>query len=95
MVFFCEPKDSDVCLQESPRWQVYDTCAKSAKKKYCKHNFYEKDMRRCCPESCGTGSFTEEDCVAFEDKGASIGTCRYPNLAQCEGRKLRSKLLLR
>ena len=55
-------------------------------------------MRRCCPESCGTGSFTEEDCVAFEDKGISPGTtsqCRYPNQAQCEGRKLQSKLLLR
>ena len=92
----CEPKDSDVCLWESGRWMYYETCAKSTKK--CNHKWWEKDMRRCCPESCGTGSFTEEDCVAFEDKGISPGTtsqCRYPNQAQCEGRKLQSKLLLR
>jgi len=78
----CKPKDSDVCLWETPSWRISDTCAKS-KKLYCKNKFWEKDMRRCCPESCGTGTFTEEDCIAFK---ASSGRCTYPNLAQCEGR---------
>ena len=37
-------------------------------------------MRRCCPETCGTGSFTEEDCALWTYGG---GDCIYPNHAQC------------
>ena len=76
----CKPKDSDYCLQQSPNWSHGHTCRST--KHYCKT--YAKDMRRCCPESCGTGTFTEEDCNAF----SGSGTCIYPNQAQCHTRKL-------
>ena len=36
-------------------------------------------MKRCCPEACKTGKFTEYDCNSA--KGS--GTCIYPNVAQC------------
>ena len=36
-------------------------------------------MRRCCPDSCNTGNFTEEDCNRFQ----GLGNCIYPNDAQC------------
>ena len=35
-------------------------------------------MKRCCPESCETESFSESDCN--EDGGK--GNCKYPNEAQ-------------
>ena len=41
-------------------------------------------MKRCCPESCNSGAFTEAQCEADN----SIGTCIYPNKAQCHTRKL-------
>ena len=37
-------------------------------------------MRRCCPQSCDTGVFNEEDCLAYK----GLGTCTYPNDAQCQ-----------
>ena len=39
-------------------------------------------MRRCCPDSCNTGTFTEDQCNNF----SGSGTCVYPNDAQCETR---------
>ena len=72
----CNPKDDSLCLQQSEAWGETYTCEASIE--YC--NIYEKDMRRCCPESCGTGVFTEEDCKKFN----GMGTCIYPNGAQCD-----------
>ena len=37
-------------------------------------------MRRCCPESCNTGIFTEEDC----NNSIGKGSCDYPNAAQSQ-----------
>jgi len=74
----CQPKDSDACLQASPGWSTSFTCSNSIG--YC--TSYGKDMRRCCPESCATGVFTEQDCIAFSGSGA----CTYPNEAQCPAR---------
>ena len=71
----CRPRDDDHCLQTSPGWYDSYKCATSIE--YCIS--YEKDMRRCCPESCNTGIFTEYDCIS---SGRS-GTCIYPNNAQC------------
>ena len=71
----CRPRDDDHCLQTSPEWDDSYKCATSIQ--YCIS--YEKDMRRCCPESCNTGIFTEQDC---NDSWGS-GTCIYPNNAQC------------
>ena len=45
-------------------------------------------MRRCCPEACASGVFTEDDCLAFDGKG----TCTYPNDAQCP-QSSKSKIL--
>ena len=69
----CEPKDSNACLKASPdfRWGCWwnrNNC-----------DSWGKSVRRCCPETCGTGEFTEEDCNAFDGKG----DCIYPNEAQC------------
>ena len=73
----CKPKDSDACLQASPAWSRSYTCSNSIR--YCFS--YVKDMRRCCPESCGvgTGVFTEDECNAVDGPGV----CTYPNEAQC------------
>ena len=73
----CQPKDSDACLQASPAWSTSYTCSNSIR--YCFS--YVKDMRRCCPESCGvgTGVFTEDECNAV----GGPGVCTYPNEAQC------------
>ena len=70
----CEPKDNDRCLQTSPTWGKDFTCLTSSS--YCFE--YGKDMRRCCPDTCGSGVFTEDDCKQFEGQG----TCSYPNDAQ-------------
>ena len=72
----CKAKDSDTCLKASGKnWSTY-TCSSSTK--WC--TSWAKDMKRCCPESCGvTGSFSESDC---KDVGGK-GSCKYPNEAQC------------
>ena len=36
-------------------------------------------MKRCCPEACKSGKFTEYDCKFARGSG----TCIYPNVAQC------------
>merc|ERR1711963_249117 len=72
----CQPKDSDACLQASPGWSTY-VCSSSSSIGYC--TSWGKDMRRCCPESCATGIFTEQACNQFPGQG----TCTYPNEAQC------------
>ena len=71
----CRPKDSDTCLQNSDGWSTWSSC--KWRTEYC--TSWGKDMRRCCPESCGTGAFTEIDCKDF----SGSGTCSYPNDAQC------------
>ena len=76
----CQTKDSDACLQASPGWGTSYTCSSSIG--WCFS--WGKDLRRCCPESCGTGIFQEKDCLAF----SSEGTCTYPNEAQCSVGKL-------
>ena len=72
----CLPKDSDICLQNSHGWDSSYNCANSIK--YC--SSYAKDLRRCCPDSCQTGQFSEEECKNVN----SHGFCIYPNEAQCE-----------
>ena len=70
----CKAKDSDACLKASGKnWAKY-TCSSSTK--WCTE--WAKDMKRCCPESCETESFSESDCK--EDGGK--GSCTYPNEAQ-------------
>ena len=66
--------DSDSCLQSSPGWTDH-TCAGSYQ--YCKT--WDKDMKRCCPYTCGTGALSEADCKSSSRKG----TCKYPHEAQC------------
>jgi len=79
--FGCQPKDSNTCLQTSPdwiggwEWWKTHTCSNSID--HCTD--WAKDMRRCCPESCGTGTFTEHDCRMTPGEG----DCLYPNEAQC------------
>jgi len=73
------PTDNDLCLQESPNWGSSCTCSNSIG--YCIS--WAKDMKRCCPDSCGTGRFTESQCLAH----SGDGTCTYPNGAQCSGKR--------
>ena len=77
----CTPLDSDRCLRNTQDWGDSRTCQWAAKeqksKNYC--TTWAKDMRRCCPQACGTGYFTKHDC----DLSKSSGTCIYPNDAQC------------
>ena len=70
----CKAKDSDACLKASGKnWAKY-TCSSSTK--WC--TSWAKDMKRCCPESCKSGSFFESDC----EKDGGKGICIYPNEAQ-------------
>ena len=71
-------KDSDTCLQTSPGWSDYYICNSTESTKYC-NMMYAKDMKRCCPDSCGTGALSEEECYAL----GGWGNCIYPNEAQC------------
>ena len=71
----CEPTDSDECLKNSPEWSNSRVC--SGVKSYC--DSWAKDVRRCCPQTCGTGLLTESQCKALDSKG----TCTYPAENQC------------
>ena len=70
------PRNDDDCLQNSPNWLTSDKC-ETTNLNLC--DSWAKDMRRCCPERCGTGTFTEPMCNDMH----SAGTCLYPNAAQC------------
>ena len=77
------PKNSDKCLQESPNWGISWNCDRAFEFDngiYCSTDSWAKDLRRCCPNSCGTGVLTESGCNAL---GNAFGTCIYPNAAQC------------
>jgi len=66
-------QDNDECLQRSEGWGSY-TCASATRGNdliWCDE--WSKDMRRCCPETCGTGVLTPEAC---EELGGS-GECTY------------------
>ena len=69
------PKDNDACLQKAVGWGKAYTCSTSTI--FCES--YGKDMKRCCPESCGSGVFTEEDCENYN----GLGNCDYQNWATC------------
>ena len=70
----CVIKDDDKCLQKSPGWSISYKCKTSTQ--YC--NSWAKDMKRCCPDTCKSGEFTEVDCRL--SKG--LGTCIYPSVSQ-------------
>ena len=68
--------DSDICLQNQPKWGVAPlyTCKNS--KHEC--NKWAKDMRRCCPETCQNNQlFTESVCNEPQFSNSS-GQCSYP-----------------
>ena len=76
----CTPKDSDSCLQESAvGWTGYK-CTDTSDE-HC--TTWERDLKRCCPEKCKSGIFTEEQCRDSYKKDVAIGVCTYPNDAQC------------
>jgi len=66
--------DSDHCLQISNGWRPTSRCANSAL--FCES--WSKDMHRCCPVTCETGSLSESECNALNGSGS----CVYPNTAQ-------------
>merc|ERR1719204_1363635 len=66
--------DSDHCLQISNGWRPTSRCANSAL--FCES--WSKDMHRCCPVTCETGSPSESECNALNGSGS----CVYPNTAQ-------------
>ena len=70
-------KDSDICLQHSKNWTTLEggrisTYLCSNATSYC--DLWEKDMRRCCPETCNSTKFTKESCL----NSSSEGSCVYP-----------------
>ena len=76
----CKPLDSDQCLRNSEDWDDLSTCEDAIRDDPHSCQTKARDMRRCCPETCGTGQFTEHDCDAWK---SGSGTCIYPNDAQC------------
>ena len=75
----CYPKDSDVCLGASGADWSNTKCSTPniQNGEWCLT--FGKNVRRCCPETCRTGTFTEADCNSFPGNG----DCIYPNDAQC------------
>ena len=72
------PKDCDACLHDTGQLWLGFTCRSAIERYDC--NSWGKDLRRCCPVSCKTGSFSRDSCDAFDRNG----TCNYPNDAQCD-----------
>ena len=73
------PTDDDGCLQDSLGWNAFfddeiPSCANATG--HC--DSWEKDLKRCCPVSCGTGALTKANCDALGGRGI----CTYPNDAQ-------------
>ena len=75
------PVDSDECLRRSPEWNNQRTCENAIQRYPDSCQTWARDMRRCCPQTCGTGKFTELDCNTWTTGG---GDCIYPNTAQCD-----------
>ena len=76
----CYPKNSDVCISNSPgNWKGTTCSAANIFENGTWCFTYGKNVRRCCPEACRTGTFTEADCNSFP----GLGDCIYPNDAQC------------
>jgi len=63
--------DSDSCLQRTPGWNAMHTCQSS--KKWC--DTWDRDMQRCCPDTCGNMTCTMRDCNALRGRGH----CIFPN----------------
>ena len=80
----CTPKDDDVCLTESPGWASNRDCAYA--KSYC--DSWAKDTMRCCPQTCGSGLLTVEQCENLDSKG----TCIYPRKSQCPNEGIRNDI---
>ena len=78
----CVPTDNVDCLTASPGWRSDRDCAYA--RNYC--NSWAKDAKRCCPQTCESGSLTKDQCENLNSKG----TCIYPNKSQCpiEGIKM-------
>ena len=85
-------KDNNTCLQNSPKWGSEYDCSGADSNRWradtgwtysntrtdCEE--WGKDMRRCCPLSCGImNGFSKEECEAFPGKG----TCTYPSNEHC------------
>ena len=62
-------EDSDFCLKQSPGREQHD-CKRS--KRDCED--LAKDVKRCCPKTCGSLNFTEDDCKQNKKQGS----CTYP-----------------
>ena len=87
----CFPKDSDACLQRASSWSSsYDCGSVRDYLTYC--TTWEKDTRRCCPESCRDHPhpnydnyplypFTKWKC----QKSTKSGECDYTPVLYTEG----------
>ena len=65
--------DNEYCLTESPGWGTDYSCKGFASYDNCRN--YERDMRRCCPQSCPNEvPFTEVECKKSDGRGS----CIYP-----------------
>ena len=73
------PRNSDECLASTPNWGPGSRCDGAGSMCVDRSGSWAKDVRRCCPETCGTGILTKDMCEALVSKG----TCTYPNAAQC------------
>ena len=80
----CMPTDDDVCLTKSPGWKSNSDCAYA--KNYCVS--WAKDAKRCCPQTCGSGLLTPEQCENLNGKG----TCIYPTKSQCPKEGIRNDI---
>lgn len=74
------PIDSDECLRISPDWDNLRTCKNAIRDYPDSCQTWARDMRRCCPQTCATGQFIEQECKKWT---SGDGTCMYPNYAQC------------
>ena len=85
----CFPKDSDSCLKRAKEWgSSYDCGRVRDYQKWCTK--YEKDTRRCCPESCLQSHYLIAPFTKFKCEFSNwYGECDYTPVlynegAQCE-----------
>ena len=71
--------DNDICLQNAEGWGEGKSCSESMG--ILGYNCYSwaKDTKRCCPNTCNSIQFTEEECNSNDEDG----TCTYPHIFTC------------
>ena len=72
--------DNDICLRNSDAWNETHSCSQMKLDDFSYWCWmYAKDTKRCCPNTCVSIQFTEEQCNSYW----AAGNCTYPYPTTC------------